>query len=274
MTGTTPDSNALTWSALLGKWTDFAKAGLALPTDGEGGRWRRVIAPAIGLQAVTHALSELAEIDDPGERAAGLDRAEILIATHAAEIHDVWSGEPLPMELVELIGDARAAAAAAASLGVEWRVAVERAEFDHGGTLAATIAQSGFDGDLYLPSPGVPLFAGAPAAFARAPHGGVLDADVEAVVSIFLGIDEGLVSVPDVQAGARQVYRQFDFASGGPVRDVVAPLAGDPLAGQPLLIAAILAGEPQPIPLPPRAGRPIDTLPVVEHGEHEMDTAN
>ncbi|MEM7756000.1 MAG: hypothetical protein AAF297_10235 [Planctomycetota bacterium] len=257
--------NAVTWSALLGKWTDFAKAGLALPTDGDGGRWRRCIAPAIGLQAVTYALGELDQLESADERAAGLDRAGLLIANQAKEIHEVWSGEPLPRELTELIADARLAAELAASTGVEWTVAAPAAEFDHGGTLAATLVQSGFAGDLYLPAPGIPLFAGSVAAFARAGRGGGIDLDTEAVVSIFLGIDEGLVEPPHAKAGARQVYRQFDFASGGPVRDVIAPLAGEPLAGQPLLIAAILDGEPQPIPLPPKAGKPIDPLPVVEH---------
>lgn len=259
------DDRVMTWSALLGKWTEFAKAGLALPTDGAGGRWRRVIAPVIGLQAVTHALSELDQIEDPGERAAGLDRAEMIVKTHASEVHGVWSGEPLPMELQALVDDARLAVRAAERMGFEWLVESDTAAFDHPGVIAEALVTNGFVGDVYLPTPGVPLFRGSAVAFVGGVRGGAVDPDMLALVGGFVGADDGESSGPSRRSGARQVYRQFDFASGGPVRDVIAPLDGEPLPGQPLLIAAVLGGETQPVPLPPRMPHDLDILPVEEH---------
>ena len=51
---TTPSERAMTWAALLGKWTEFAQSALALPDDDEGGRLREAVPAIIGLQAVTH----------------------------------------------------------------------------------------------------------------------------------------------------------------------------------------------------------------------------
>lgn len=266
------NTGAMTWAALLGRWTEFAKSSVALPTDGAGGRWRRVIAPVIGLQAVTHALGELHLVEDPAERSVGLDRAELLIRTHAGEIHDAWSDEPLPVELAELITDARSMLELAGDSGIEWLVAAESAEFDHPGALVGALVAAGFGGDLLVPMPGVPFFEGAVAAYLRPQRGAEIDPELIEVLAAFLGADEGLVGDPSFRVGGRQVYRQFDFASGGPVRDVIAPLSGDPLPGQPLLVHAIIDGDPQPVPLPPRRTAPIAPLPVVEH-EPDDDAA-
>ena len=65
-------------------------------------------------------------------------------------------------------------------------------------------------------------------------------------IPLFLG---GEVAGQEVPV-ARQVYRQFDFSKGGPVRDLVQPMDAALTPGQPLLIPAILAGEVQPIALP------------------------
>ena len=102
----------LTWAVLLGRWTDFARAAVALPRDADGDRWRASVAPVIGLQAVTFALGDLDRLE-PAERALGLDRAEVLIGRYSGELHEHWRGVPMHGELVRLIEDAMAALASA-----------------------------------------------------------------------------------------------------------------------------------------------------------------
>jgi hypothetical protein len=170
----------------------------------------------------------------------------------------------MPPELDELLSGARDAVETVRASGVEWRIAADRAEFEHAGTIAAAAVELGLDGDLYLPAAGVTLFARSVGAFVRARAGGPPPLGVVALVSAFLGLEEGVVDEPELVPLGRQVYRQFDFAKGGPVRDLVAPLTGEPVAGQPLLAAAVLDGEPQPLALPPRAGPPMRRLPVEE----------
>jgi hypothetical protein len=97
----------LTWTALLGKWIEFAKASVALPRDGEGGQWRASVASVINLQAVTFALAEIGEL--PAEdRPVALDRAEVLVNDNRAALTAAW-GEGMPASLREAIDDARAA---------------------------------------------------------------------------------------------------------------------------------------------------------------------
>lgn len=104
----------LTWAALLGRWTDFARASAALPTSGTGGRWRESVAPIVTLQAVCHALSE-ASLLPPAERALGLDRAEVLIRESSSRLRSIWTDD-MPGGAIDLIVDAEAALAAARSL--------------------------------------------------------------------------------------------------------------------------------------------------------------
>jgi hypothetical protein len=117
----------LTWAALLGRWTDFARSALALPKDADGERWRRSVASIIGLQAVTFALAETPGLP-PDEAALGLDRAEILVGRYTDELASIWLGWALPAPLAELIADARAALDAARRV---------RAAGDEGGGAAA-----------------------------------------------------------------------------------------------------------------------------------------
>lgn len=104
----------LTWPALLAHWTAFAQSSAALSKSAEGERWRSAVAPIIGLQAVTFALGDLDRLRLPGERAAGLDKAEVLVRTHTGALHALWREEGLPDEIVSLIHDASAALQAAA----------------------------------------------------------------------------------------------------------------------------------------------------------------
>lgn len=254
-----PGGPAFTWSALLAQYTRIAQAAVALPDDPEGARWKRAVTPVITLHAVTMALAEIDELPAP-ERAVGVDRASLLVRGGVRDLHEIWRGEPLPEEVVRLIDDARAALAAASAGGLEWTVAGERLLAEHPGELAGAMVAAGFDGDLYLPWPGVPLFRGAPAAFIRGADGTPPHEDLVEAVGAFLG---DAAAGPHRRAALRQVYRQFDFARGRPVRDLI--VAEDRLgSGQPLLVAAVASGEIQPVPLAPRQGATEGPLPVEE----------
>ena len=95
----------LSWTALLGKWIDFAKASVALPDDEEGEKWKRSVVPIINLQAVTFALADLGVLDEP-DRPLARDRAEILIAENASALETIWTVEELPESLAEIARDA------------------------------------------------------------------------------------------------------------------------------------------------------------------------
>lgn len=263
------DERAMTWAALLGKWTEFAQSAVALPREDEGGRLREAVASIIALQAVTHALGELADLE-ADERALGLDRAEMQIRKHAGEVNRIWRGEEMPRAIVELVEDAFAALDGVSGGGVEWVVSSERLVAAHPGDLALALIGAGFEGDLYLPTPGVPLFEGAPAGFMRgADLGSEVGGMAMAEVAIFL-CRGGEVTGQESPV-ARQVYRQFDFAKGGPVRDVVRSMEAALTPGQPLLVPVILAGEFQPVTLPiPGADRQ-GALPVVFEEEDADD---
>lgn len=238
----------MTWAALLGKWAEFARSAVALPDEGESGLLKQAVPDIIALQSVTHALGEINELD-PEERALGLDRAEIGIREHAASINTIYRGEPMPDGVAELIDDARLALAAASGGGLEWCVADDRIICPHPMELVDALLEAGFAGDLFLPTPGVPVFAPAPCAFVRHADGSPIEPELAAVIADFLAMS-GEIAEPEQMVEPRQVYRQFDFAKGGPVRDYVVPMESDLPAGQPLLVPAILAGERQPVTLP------------------------
>lgn len=253
-------NRAMTWAALLGKWAEFARSAVALPDEGDAGRLKQAVPDIIALQSITHALAEIDELV-PDERALGLDRAAIGIREHAAAINTIYTGEPMPESLLELIDDARIALDAASGGGLEWSVAADCLICPHPAELVEALIEAGFEGDLFLPTPGVPVFAPAPCAFIRHSGGSPIEPELADVVAEFLA-SGGETDRPTPRSQPRQVYRQFDFARGGPVRDYVVPLADDLPPGQPLLVPAILEGEPQPVTLPiPGADRQSE-LPV------------
>jgi hypothetical protein len=192
----------------------------------------------------------------------GLDRAAVIVRSKAAELAALFSGGEgvgVHPEVGALIDDARAALAAARAAGWEWRVQAERLTPEHPGELIALVLSTGFAGDLYVPSPGVDLFRESPAAFCHQPGGGRPHERVIRAIKEFL-IDVGR---PERVPGPRQVYRQFDFAAGGAVRDYVAPMDAELPAGQPLLVPAILEGREVSVTLPPRRGAAMRPVPVV-----------
>ncbi len=255
------DARVLTWATLLAKWTDFAKAAVALPKDGDGGRWRDAVAPIITLQAVTHALGELDEIDD-ADRPAALDRAELSCKDAAGRLHELWRGESLPNEVAALIEDSRVAFEMAANAGLEWLVASDSLLAPHPGDLAETLSRHGFAGDLFLPSPGVPVFKNSVAAFARGPGGAAPDDGAIKAIESFLERRGGRLSAPERIATPRQVYRQLDFATGAITRDLVVPMNEDLPPGQPLLVLAVDAGRPCLVPPEARGADRMDPVRV------------
>lgn len=255
----------MTWATLVARWTEFARSAVALPEDGEGGRYRASVAPVIALQAITHALHEL-ELLEFEERPVAIDKAELGIQRHAAELHQTWRAEALPGALAELIEDARLALAAVTRGGLEWCAAGEPVVMPHPGELAAALVAGGFDGDLLLPTPGIAVFLPAPVAFVRRPGGGAPEEKLVAALGAIIG-ELADVSGPLAVSEPRQVYRQFDFAAGGPVRDLVRPMEADLPAGQPLLVWAIRNGEAVPVTLPPRGPASLEPLPVVFEGD-------
>jgi hypothetical protein len=252
----------MSWAGLLAHWTAFAQSSLALPTTGDGARWREAVGPIIALQAVTHALADLDRTAvgkaGAGERALGQDRAEIIIAERARELHGLWRGEELPSEVGAIIADARAAIRVCRECGMEWSVRkvdvkgrpLERLELEHPSELAEALSGAGFDGDLLLASPGVAVMPGSPVAFARARFGGDPGEEVRDALRAFL-VD---VDNPRRVVSARQVYRQYDFGTGRVRRDWVVGGQESLAAGQPLLVPVIDRGRVCAVSLPPPPG--------------------
>lgn len=253
----------LTWTTLLAHWTGVAQRALALPRTPDADRLRGAVPHLIGLQAIAHALGH-ADSLPADERALGLDRAELGFRDHSGAIHVLYddSPDPMPEPLVHAIADARAALSAARGAGLGWVVTAEALTTEHPAELVAALLGGGFDGDLILPTPGATLFRGCPCAFVRAPADAPIEDLLLALIGMFLGQKQRLAHGP-VRARAPQVYRQFDFAKGGPTRDLVVPWSTADVPGQPLLLSVLVAGEPQPVPLPPRHRAPVGQLPVV-----------
>ena len=263
----------ISWPLLLAKWTQIAQAAVALPDAGEGGAWKASVPHIISLHAVTLALGEVDLLPDE-DRPLALDRAEISCREAAAGVHEAWNGLELPEGLTELLEDARIAFEAAANAGVEWIITADRLVGDHPADVVEQLRRVGFAGELFLPQPGVPMFRGAPAAFARGPAGAAPSDEQCKLIERFLGRSGGQIGEAERIAAPRQVYRQMDFGLGlglggvsapgssGPTKDLVVPM-NEPLPpGQPLLVLAIEGGEACAVPLPPRYVEDLPMLPV------------
>ena len=100
---TLPD---LKWPALAAHWAVLAKASVKLPDDTDGRRWRGAVPSIIALQAVTLALQDLQAALHP-DAPLYCDRAGHLIDEHSAKILRLWTPDPPPTPMIELIDDAR-----------------------------------------------------------------------------------------------------------------------------------------------------------------------
>lgn len=295
---------SITWATLLAHFTSLAKASLALPKDASGDRWRAAVPAIVSLQAVTHALWALDAVQEleerrgkkPAsrstrrerrvgvqmmenqERAVSLDKAEILIRRDSQRLRELWEHRTLHPELASLIDDANEAYDAACDTGYQWYVAEKSLVAEHPADLVAALLGAGFAGTLWVPPPGVMLYETCPAVWLKGSGSGedqaerraeagddpLEDDEIEAMLE---AVAEFVPQAGPPRATARPLigYRQFDFAKGGPVRDVVVELEGEPPGGQALMVSAIDRGEAQPVSLPPRrsggAGL-IEPLPV------------
>ncbi|MGV6813450.1 MAG: hypothetical protein ACWA5W_00410 [Phycisphaerales bacterium] len=265
---------SISWSTLLAGWIQFAQSAVALPDDEQGKRWKDSVAATIGLHALTMALGEIDRVD-PDERPLAMDTSEIGIKTHIAELNQIWRSEPMPESIIELIEDAKAAWEIALHEGVVWLVESKKFVSFHPAELAGALLDVGYIGEVMISTPGTELFAGAPIAIARKNSGGQPEDDVLRMIQDFLDACDGVVTPPQIIRPVCQVYRQFDFLNPGAAKDLVAPVTGELQAGQPLLLPVVRGGEICPVPLPPKAGRPMDPVEVVwlndDEDEQEID---
>lgn len=253
----TPTPTAITWTSLLAHWTTIVQASTVLPSNAEGDRWRSAVPHVITLQAVTHALADLDRAIDQAERAVGQDKAEMLIRDSAAKCHALWRGEALPSEVEAMIDDARAALSVTWLSGTEWRLAPKSRDsaansFDHPSDLISALLSLDFDGDLFVPAPGIVFMTGSPVAFVRGRHGGEPAPRIQATVSKYLAQNQRVEAAR--QPCFRQVYRQFDFGTGRVARDLVVHETSELAAGQPLLVPAVSQGREMPVPMAPPPG--------------------
>lgn len=316
-------ARVLTWAALLGKWTELARASVAFPKTSQGAKWRKSVPDLIGLQAITHALGEIDLLREE-EQGLALDRAALGIETHAANLVELFAEDCDDPELEEgltgieeideLIDEAREArdlasggeyaeevddsecgledaaddaessegehaggqetggaagdvgagevktdhsgegsGGSAGSPGFEWCVEAERIVGEHPAELIEQLLELGFDGEVYVPSPGSVLFRGEPAAFVS---GGASMEVVELVESFVQGVG-------DARRGERrQVYRLTDFATGKIVKDVVIDADAVPPGGQPQLVCAMKDGQACAVSLAPKWVSEIERLRV------------
>ncbi len=97
----------VSWTALLGRWMDFARASRALPKTPEGDQWRDSVTPMITLQAITFSLSEMESVR-PAERLLGWDRADLLYEESMEALDEAW-GPRMPADIVDTIEQAEQA---------------------------------------------------------------------------------------------------------------------------------------------------------------------
>lgn len=262
-------SRGRTWSALLAGYTELAQAAVALPPDAQGARWKRSVPSLIALHAVAHAMGEIDALGE-GERDIAIDKGEVLVRQHAAELTEVWRSDAMPDGVLDLMRDARGALSLATMSGLEWTVRDGELLAPHPGELASDLLAEGFQGDAFVPAPGIAIFPGCPCGFVKERRGGAPVKKIASVVGAFLR-EAGVVAGPRAVPIMRQAYRQFDFAAGRAVRDLVLRLDAALEGGQPLLVPVVLGGVAQPVPLPPPPGYEQEELPVVEGAQIDQE---
>lgn len=261
-----PDS-AATWTSLLAQALHLAQASAAFAKTADGDRFRAAVPAIISLQAITLALQGIDKLDH-AERGLGIDRARLLLAKHAAELHTLWRGEQFPATITELMADAHAAIATAAGRGVLLIVTGQSSCLVQSLLLAqpARVGQImldfGFAGTLWLAGPGVAIGPDSPIAFVRGPRGGAPETAVLDKLADSIAIEAGFTQSFTVKPGlqrllvprAVQVYRTIEPLSGhaqaaaSVVVDTFAWFDDALPAGRPLLVPVLEAGGMLPLP--------------------------
>ena len=233
-------SQDLSWPLLLAKWTEYAKAAVALPRTEEGDRERNSVPAVIALQAATFALSEIHRLPTD-ERLLGIERADYTIRERSAELDRLWRGHPMPGAMLDLLTDARQAVQFASTLGTEYRAAANSTSPDLTAlrTLQTTLnaaSTSAHPLTAYALHPATRIASGTPVLFVSPDCPIAL---TRAALSPDCPLTEPRTTAP------MQVYRN---AEGQRTTDLAAPMNTAMPPGRPLLIPLLIDGEPRPLP--------------------------
>ena len=237
-----PDSPSqdLSWPLLLAKWTEYAKAAVALPSTEQGNRDRDSVPAVIALQAICFALSEIHRLPTD-ERLLGIERAEYIVRDRSAELDKLWRGHPMPEAMLDLLTDARQAVQRASTLGTEYRAAANATspDLDALRTLQTTLAAASTSAHpltAYALHPGTRIAADTPVLFCNPDCPITL---TPAALSPDCPLTEPRTTAP------MQVYRNAEKDS---ITDLAAPMNTTMPPGRPLLIPVLIDGEPRPLP--------------------------
>lgn len=216
-----PQPDPLSWAALLARWTEFAAAARAWPRDADGDRWSRSVPEIIRLQAVTHALGELASVAD-AEHSLARDRAAVTVAQAASALDAIWRGESMPDPILDALDDAQRALSRAAWTGMRmaWWTGPDPMDMPE-----VAIADADMPRTVAIMAPGTPVMPGCPVAW-------------------WVGGQGPRIPGCAVHGSSEpvQVYRQLDM-DGLATEDLVAPLDALP-PGMPLLVPLREEGHP------------------------------
>jgi len=211
--------DALTWTALLGQWMDFAASNTVAPNTPESRAWADSVTDVITLQALTFALRELSRV--PAEdRGVARERAAWLIERHAGHLDEVWRGIEMPLAMLDMLTDVRRA--------LDRSVYAGSIELIHASDQPGVMPELDPPDDatwLAVMQPGTLIMPGEPIAWWIGPTP-LSTRDVRAEP----------IAVP------RQVYRQTDEA-GMIARDVIQPIDAASPPGLPLLVPLRADGE-------------------------------
>ncbi len=210
----------LSWTALLGRWIDYARASLALPADDEGSRWKESVTAIINLQAATFALGELAQLVSKDQPLA-VDRADVLIGDAHSQLDAIWGDADWPPSLQEIVEAAHAAVQRGVVIVTGWEL-----HWPGPGSIVMPIIElPECAGTLLVMMPGTIVMPGEPVSWGRCTE--PLEIDGCALTQ---------------QAEPRQVYRAMD-ETGAITGDVVSVIDdNEPPAGLPLLVPCVVEG--------------------------------
>lgn len=233
-------SRDLSWPLLLAKWTEYAKAAVALPTTEQGNRERDSVPAVIALQAICFALGEVHRLPTD-ERLLGIERAEYIVRERSTQLDQIWRGHPMPDAMLDLLTDARHAIQQASTLGTEYRAAANATSPDLAAllTLQTTLNAASTDAHpltAYALHPGTRIAAGTPVLFVNP------DCPIDltpAALSSDCPLTEPRTTAP------MQVYRN---AAASQTTDLAAPMNTTMPPGRPLLIPLLIDGQPRPLP--------------------------
>ncbi len=221
--------DALTWTSLLARWMDLARASRAM--EGRGLKPSEAAA-VITFEAVAMAMPHVRGLPI-GERAYALDQAAVLLDARRADLDDALDTLP---EFIEAAAAGAGEAIAAARRSFAWTIVWEGP-----GTLAmpaveSVPARASDEGMVALMLPGTLALPGEPIAW-------------------WLGRDEPMLArgVAGCRAAplddAVQVWRVFDDGAASEDRVRIADDDG-PAGGVPLIVPRLLNGTRLDIPEP------------------------